>query len=346
MKDEALILEPKETILDRGIKNRIGVSDSNYSDLIKIRAQKLGRLLLRIIRGTVVVGICFIILQPLFAKISISFMSEKDLYDSRVKYIAKHFTLDNYKMAISGMDYWTVLIRTIVLSASISFIQLFACLLTAYGFARFRFPFKKILFGCVILTLIVPPQVIMLPLFIRYRFFDLFGIFKMATGGTVNLIDTYWPFFIQAFTCMGIRNGLYIYMLRQFFKGMPRELEEAAFVDGCGKLRTFIQIMLPSAVPMMVTVFLFGFVWQWTDSFYTSLYLNNTKVISSALSSLAVGVYKEYEGFGGSMNFISPGFVSMMNNTGTILSIIPLILLYLFCQKSFVEGIERSGIVG
>ena len=76
------------------------------------------------------------------------------------------------------------------------------------------------------------------------------------------------------------------------------------------------------------------------------LVLNNTKVISSALGSLAVNVYKEYEGFGGSMNFISPGFVSMMNNTGTILSIIPLILLYLFCQKSFVEGIERSGIVG
>lgn len=337
MRDDALTLEPKK---------EVGNPLQMDKDLLKIRAQKLGRFLLRIVRGTVIVGICFIILQPLFAKISISFMNEKDLYDSSVKYIAKHFTLNNYRLAISGMDYWTVLIRTIILSASISLIQLFACLLTAYGFARFRFPFKKLLFGCVILTLIVPPQVVMLPLFIRYRFFDIFGIFKLTTGGTVNLIDSYWPFFIQAFTCMGIRNGLYIYMLRQFFKGMPRELEEAAFVDGCGKLRTFIQIMLPSAVPMMVTVFLFGFVWQWTDSFYTSLYLNNTKVISSALGSLAVNVYKEYEGFGGSMNFISPGFVSMMNNTGTILSIIPLILLYLFCQKSFVEGIERSGIVG
>ncbi|MBE5835248.1 MAG: carbohydrate ABC transporter permease [Butyrivibrio sp.] len=309
-------------------------------------SEKIGRLLLKIVRGTVIVGICFIILQPLFVKLSVSFMSEKDLYDSSVKYIAKHFTLSNYQMALSGMDYWRVLFRTLVLSVTISLLQLFACLLTAYGFARFRFPFKNLLFGCVIFTLIVPPQVIMLPLFMKYRFFDIFGLFSMITGGPVNLIDSYWPFIMQACTCMGIRNGLYIYMLRQFFKGMPRELEEAAFVDGCGKLRTFIQIMLPSAVPMMVTVFLFGFVWQWTDSFYTSLYLNNTKVISSSLSSLAVNVYSSYEGFGGSMNFISPGFVSMINNTGTVLSIIPLIILYLICQKSFVEGIERSGIVG
>ena len=298
------------------------------------------------VRAVIIIGICFTILQPLFVKLSVSFMGEQDLYDSSVKYIAKHFTWNNYKMAAAGMDYWRVFLRTAVLSGSISLLQLFVCLLTAYGFARFRFPGKKLLFGCVVLTMIVPPQVIMLPLFMKYRFFDIFGIFKAVTGSSVNLIDTYWPFILQAVTCMGIRNGLYIYMLRQFFKGMPRELEEAAFVDGSGKLRTFLQIMLPSAVPMMVTVFLFGFVWQWTDSFYTSLYLNNTKVMSSALSSLAVNVYSSYSGYGGSMNFISPGFVSMMNNTGTVMAILPLIILYLICQKNFVEGIERSGIVG
>lgn len=298
------------------------------------------------VRAVIVIGICFIILRPLFVKFSVSFMAERDLYDSSVKYIPKHFTLNNYKMAVEGMNYWTVLLRTAVLSAGISLLQLISCLLVAYGFSRFRFPFKKILFGCVILTMIVPPQVIMLPLFMKYRFFDIFGIFHAVTGSSVNLLDTYWPFILQASTCMGLRNGLYIYMLRQFFKGMPRELEEAAFVDGSGKLRTFVQIMLPSAIPMMVTVFLFSFVWQWTDTFYTSLYLNNTKVVSTALNSLAVTVYSAYENNGGSMNFISPGFVSMMNNTGTVMAVVPLIILYLVCQKYFVEGIERSGIVG
>lgn len=312
----------------------------------KFTWHRLGKGVVNIVKAVIIIGICFTILQPLFVKISVSFMNEKDLYDSSVKYIAKHFTLQNYKMALSGMDYWKVLLRTTLLSGGIPVLQLFACLLTAYGFARFRFPGRKLLFGCVIFTMIVPPQVIMLPLFMKYRFFDIFGIFEITTGASINLIDTYWPFILQAVTCMGIRNGLYIYMLRQFFKGMPRELEEAAFVDGSGKLRTFVQIMLPSAIPMMVTVFLFGFVWQWTDSFHTSLYLNSTKVMSSSLSALSVNVYSSYEGFGGSMNFISPGFVSMMNNTGTILAVAPLIILYLICQKHFVEGIERSGIVG
>lgn len=312
----------------------------------RITPARVGRMGWSLVRGVIVIGICFTILQPLFLKFSVSFMGESDLYDASVRYIPKNFTWSNYRLALSGMNYGTVFMRTLLLSAGVSLLQLVSCLLVAYGFARFRFPFKKLLFGCVIFTMIVPPQVIMLPLFIKYRFFDIFGLFQLLTGSSVNLIDTYWPFILQAATTMGVRNGLYIYMLRQFFKNMPKELEEAAFVDGCGKLRTFVRIMVPSAVPMMVTVFLFGFVWQWTDSFYSSLYLNRTQVMSTALSSLAANVYRQYEGFGGSMSFISPGYVSMINNTGTVLAIIPLVAIYVFCQRYFVEGIERSGIVG
>lgn len=312
----------------------------------KVNIDRIGRGVWAVVRAVIVIGICYVILHPLIVKFCVSFMEEADIYDASVKYISKNPNLKNYEMAIDGMEYWKMLLKTTLFSGSLSLLQLFTCLLTAYGFARFRFPFKKLLFGCVILTMIVPPQIIMLPLFMKFRFFDIFGIFKLTTGKTVNLINTFWPFYIQSGTCLGIRNGLYIYLLRQFFKGMPRELEEAAFVDGSGKLRTFFSIMLPSSVPMMVTVFLFGFVWQWTDSFYATLYLKTKPVMSIALSSLATDVYSSYENFGGSMNFISPGFVSMMNNTGTILAILPLVILYLICQKSFVEGIERSGIVG
>ena len=312
----------------------------------RLTAAKVGRGLWSIVRGVIIAGICFTILQPLFVKLSVSFMSEKDLFDSAVKYIPKHFTLNNYKLALKGMDYWNSLLRTFLLSGGVALLQLASCMLVAYGFARFRFPFKKILFACVILMLIVPPQIIMLPLFMHFRFFDIFGIFKAVNGAPVSLLDTYWPFLIQAATCTGFKNGLFIYMLRQFFKGMPKELEEAAFVDGCTKLKTFIRIIIPSAVPMMVTIFLFGFVWQWMDSFYTSLYLKGTMVIPVALDSLSASVYSEYSNYGGSMNFISPGFISMMNNTGTILAMVPLVILYLVCQKYFVEGIERSGIVG
>lgn len=312
----------------------------------KLTLHHLASFLWSVVRGVIVIGICFTILQPLIVKISVSFMSERDLYDSSVQYVPNHFTLDNYKLAILGMDYGKALPKTIIMSAGIAFLQLVSCMLTAYGFARFKFPLKKLLFGCVILTLIVPPQIIMLPLFMKFRFFDVFGLVEAITGKSINLLDTMWPFFIHAATCTGLKNGLFIYMLRQFFKGMPKELEEAAFVDGCNKFRTFLQIIVPSSVPMMVTIFLFGFVWQWTDSFFTSLYLKTVNILPISLGSLANRVYAEYAGFGGSMNFVSPGFVSMMNNTGTILTVIPLIILYLVCQKYFVEGIERSGIVG
>lgn len=305
----------------------------------KMTAARLGRLLLAIVRGVIVIGICFVILYPIYLKLSVSFMDERDLYDATVKCVPKHFTLDNYRHVIEGLDYWKSMFNTALLSAGVSALQLLACMLTAYSFARFRFPGKNILFGAVIFTLIVPPQIVMLPMFMHFRFFNLFG-------KTVNLIETPWPMLIQAITCMGFKNGLYIYMLRQFFKGLPKELEEAAFVDGCGKLRTFLQIMMPSSIPMMVTVFLFGFVWQWTDSFYTGLYMPKAGLLSNNLSALAGVLGKQYQNMGGTMNFVSPGFASMVNNTGSILLILPLILLYLFCQKYFVEGIERSGIVG
>lgn len=312
----------------------------------RLTKARLGGFLWSIIRGVIVLGICFIILKPVFIKISLSIMAEQDLYDSSIRYVAKHFTLNNYRIAWESMDYVRTALKTVGLAGGVALAQLVACLLTAYGFARFRFPGKKILFGFVIIMMIVPPQVIMLPLFLNFRFFDFMGIVSAVRGRPMNLIDSFWPFFIQAVTCTGFKNGLYIYMLRQFFKGMPKELEEAAFVDGSGKLRTFVQIMVPSAVPMMVTVFLFGFVWQWTDSFYSTLYLNNVKIIPNALTSLLYNVAIQYESFGGDMNFISPGFSSMINNTGVVLTIVPLIILYIACQKSFIEGIERSGIVG
>lgn len=128
---------------------------------------KIGSLLWSIVRGVIAIGICFIILKPLYIKISVSFMAERDLYDSSIKYVPKHFTLTNYKIAIGGLDYLKTTIKTIFVCAGVSMLQLISCLLTAYGFARFRFPGKKLLFGCVLLTMIVPPQIIMLPLLDR-----------------------------------------------------------------------------------------------------------------------------------------------------------------------------------
>lgn len=304
------------------------------------------RILWAVLRAGIVFGVCFIVLYPIIKKISVAFMSEKDLFNATVVYIPEHFTLDNFKTTWELMDYLGTFFRTFFLSLGSSVLQLVSCVLVAYGFARFRFPLKKLWFALVVFTMIVPPQVLMLPLFLRFRYFDVFGLTELFTGQPANIINTPLPFLLLSVTASGFKNGLYIYMLRQYFKGFPKELEEAAYVDGAGRFRTFVSIMVPSAVPMMVTVFLFGFVWQWTDTFYSSLFLPGFQVMSNALNQLPYNVSAMYGSVSGSMSFASPGYLSMISNTGVLLCIVPLVVIYLLLQRFFMESIARSGIVG
>ena len=112
------------------------------------------------------------------------------------------------------------------------------------------------------------------------------GLIPLITGKAVNLMDSYWPFVLTSITANSFKSGLFIFIFRQFFRGIPRELEEAAYVDGASITKTFTSIMIPNAVPAIVTVSLFAFVWQWNDSFYTTMYLTSAKVIATQLASL------------------------------------------------------------
>jgi len=302
----------------------------------------------KIVRGVLVAGICYLILFPMFVKLTVSFMDERDLYDTTVLYIPRLFTLNNYRMAFSGLNYWVSLRNTTLLAVSTSVLTLIACSLVAYGFARFQFPFKRLLFGCVIFMIVVPPQTIMLSQFMLFRYFNLFGLLTpFLENGHVNMINTFWPFMIMSATVTGLRNGLFVYILRQHFRSIPKELEEAAYIDGAGYLRTFGTIVLPASVPMLTTVFLFSFAWMWTDNYYSAMFFTQPRILSTALGALAPNLWATLDQTGlGQMHFISPGFESIVNNAGTFLMIIPLIVLYLFAQRSFVEGVERSGIVG
>ena len=316
-------------------------SKHSYEERKYFFKKHVGRYLWAIIRAVIIFGICFIILQPLLTKIGVSFMSESDLYDASVVYISRDFTLANYQNVFAAMEYGTVFFRTLGLALLTSILQLISCTIVGYGFARFKFPFKNTLFMIVIFCLLIPPQTLMLPLFFHFRFFDFFGLFGWITGKDgINLLDTLWPFILTSVTAQGFKNGLYIFLMRQYFSGMPNELEEAAYMDGCGVFKTFYKIMLPSAVPMMMTILLFGFVWQWTDNFYSNLYLSDFKVMATSLGTLAS------KSFATDLSFVSPALVSMVNNTGTILVVIPLFILYFLAQRYFVESIERSGIVG
>jgi multiple sugar transport system permease protein len=300
-----------------------------------------------IVRGVIIAGICFLILYPTLVKLSVSFMPEQDIYDVTVRYVPKSPTLENYKTVLSAMRYNKAFWNTFKLSTLTSVMQLISCTVIGYGFARFRFKGRGVLFALVILTMIVPPQTLMIPLFLHFRYFDVLGIISAITGQKgINLLESYWPFVLMSLTGMGLKNGLYIYIMRQFFRGMPKELEEAAYVDGAGMLRTFGQIMLPSAVPAMVTVFMFSFVWQWTDTFYSSLFLMRTDVLAKTAANVSNQIMKDLSADIGVDIYLSPAISSMYTNTGSLLVVLPLLILYLFAQKLFVESVERTGIVG
>ena len=304
--------------------------------------RKLGNSILIFFKVVLLFGLCFLILQPLINQFSLSVMSSADLFDPSVISIPRNFTWANYRLASYLMDYWQTLLMSMVIGILVAVLQITACILAAYGFARFNFPLKRFWFICVLLTIIVPPQTIMAPLFLNFRFFDVFGIFTLFRGEPLNLIDNAAGYLILVATGMGLRSGLYIFMLRQYFRNMPKELEEAAYVDGCKMLRTFVQIMLPDAKPMIASCFLFAIVWQWTDGFYSTIFLRTQGVMSMQLTSLADG-FREY-----ASQFyahgVSPAAVQVMIATGLLMGVAPMIVLYLFTQRAFVESIGQTGL--
>jgi multiple sugar transport system permease protein len=301
-------------------------------------------------RAILLFGLCFLILQPLLDKLSVSFMQEQDLYDATVISIPRHFSMGNYVVTGELLDYWPSLFRTVGILLVSAVLQISACTLAGYGFARYRFPLKNALFFCVMLIIVVPPQTIMSSLYLNFSFFDIFGIFRLTTGTPLNLLNTVAGFWLLSATGMGLKSGLYIFMLRQYFRGVPKELEEAAYVDGCGRFKTFVRIMLPDAAPMLTSCFLFSFVWQWTDSFFTTLFLRNYDMLSYGLSRLAESfmlwwaTVNRAVGLVGHANMAPMAYTQTIIATGMLMCLAPLILLYLIAQRAFVESLSQTGI--
>ena len=291
----------------------------------------------KLMRFVLLVGLSFMILYPVFVKFSASLKSTADMMDSTVVFIPKNPTLQNYKIVLNSVNYTLTLLMTVLFCLVQSLLQLASCSLVAYGIARFKFRGHKLLFGMAVLTLIIPPQIILLPLYIRFHFFGITNIFQFSgIFSGVDLINTYWPFLLLSGTALGFKNGLYIYLLRQHFKNMPMALEEAAYIDGCGPFRTFLRIMLPGSVPMLVTVFLFSFVWQWNDTVYSGIFFPEIPTLANKLYGMV------FTTMGAGTTLMS----AVLESPKFFLLITPIVILYLFTQKLFVQSISRSGIVG
>ena len=348
-------MDSTKTVITKETKNKISVDYEGKLTVKERLKKKLStsntwiKVLVGIFKFILMLGISYVILFPFFSRIAGSFMSKTDILDATVSLIPKNPTLDIYKYIILDNGYFEAFGNTLFLSCASALIQTFVACLVGYGLSKFKFKGNKLVMLLVVITMVIPHSTLDLAMIRHFTSFDIGHV--MSFGGTgilgsifgrIHLEDTFWPFIILSITGLAFKNGLYIYMMRQFFKGVPDELEESAYVDGSGTFRTFLQIILPLSVPMMITIFIFSFSWQWTDNFYTNLFFSGHPDIRPLMMPDVVDIPErlvtEYAGQGVYYNAI--------RNTAAIMIIAPLVVMYLFCQKYLVQGIERSGLVG
>lgn len=287
-------------------------------------------------RFVILAGVGFVVLYPLIYMISCAFRERIDMTDPTVMWIPRHYTLDIIKETWRAMEMEKTLRTTLILNVGCSLVQVVSCAVTGYGFARFNFRGKKLLFGIVIMMILVPPQLISLPLYTQFRFFGIKGVFS------VNLIDSMLAMYLPAMTANGIRSGLMILIFRQFFKGLPRELEDAACIDGCGPLMTFVRVMVPNAASAFLTVFLFSVVWYWNDYYVSTSFFTNTQTVATALYDIDTILSRAL--YGNANIKASARELIVWKEAGCLMSILPILIMYIFLQKHFTEGIERSGL--
>ncbi|SFS03742.1 carbohydrate ABC transporter permease [Anaeromicropila populeti] len=314
--------------------------NSQFQNEKKKAITKSKKIMFSLVRFLILLGISFVILGPLITIVSHSFFSSTDVYNPSAYLIPLKGTLENYSLVFKRLSYVKTLSSTMIYVITLMGLQILICSMVGYGFARFDFPLKKLLFACVIITIVIPTHTIMLPLYMEFRNFDVFGLKELFTGSAVNLLTTKKPMYILTLFGCGLRSGLYIYIFNQFFRGLPKEIEEAAFIDGAGSFYTYLRIMLVNAKPAVITVAVFSLVWQYNDMFYCKLFSLNAK----SLMSLSVSTVQATIEFVDKVK--DPMISQLYLNAGIVLTIIPILVVYVVLQRYFIEGVERSGIVG
>ncbi len=328
----------KNVTVKNSLTKMKAISQDKYQG--KILFSKFNKALVALLKVVILVGVSYVILSPIIGMIVNSISSDRDAYNPMVYVLPQFPTLERYQTVIEALNYFPTIAKNLLYSLSLMALQIFVCSMVGYGFARFDFPFKKLLFGCVIIMIVIPAHTIMFPLYTTFRQFDPLGIFTALTGSSINLLGTPFPMYLMTVLGCGLRSGLYIYIFNQFFRGLPKEIEEAAFVDGAGVWYTYFRIMLVNATPAVITVAVFSMVWQFNDTFFAKLFLiSEDVVISKKISILQATIANNYK-------VLDTSIQQLYLSAGILLVVLPILIIYLLLQRYFIEGVERSGIVG
>ena len=352
MAKERPVVAPDGVVVGGGLSKKeirkIHERNMNQEEIAYLRRKEAIEKVWPIARFFILFGLCFIILYPLIYMVSCAFRAQDDMNDPTVMWIPRHFTLKILKQTMDAMDFWPTFGNTLLLNIGCSLVQVVTCAITGYGFARFRFKGKNLLFALVLMQILVPSQIIAIPQYMEFRYClglqPLIEKLDPALGAKFNLIDSPLTMYLPALMANGIRAGLMIFIFRQFFRGLPKELEDAAYLDGCGPFRTFVQVMVPNASSSFLTVFLFSVVWYWNDFYVSSTFFTQNKTMALMLKNLNTRLSLVL--FNSATVEISPREQILWLEAGCLLAVLPLLIRYIFLQKYFTEGIVRSGLVG
>ena len=278
----------------------------------------------------------FVFLYPFIKMITQSLMTDDDLINITVKWLPSELTWSNYKVAFKKLQFGTYVWNSVKVAAVATLGHVFSCAMTGYAFARYNFRFKGVLFGFVILSMIVPVQTIIIPSYMQY-----------SNWGWINS-EFYLPLLVPTFFGFGLSGGFFIFLFRQFFLGLPYEMEEAARVDGCGPIRTYLRIMLPMSQSSLLVCSVLSLVWHWNDFFEPGVYVTDVwlKMLPNRLPSLYAELNKEQHTMIQSNDIEGVMFNEAMLMAATFLCIVPILVMYLVLQRRFMESVERSGLTG
>ena len=311
--------------------------------MAKRKNNGLSALPFKIFRFIILLGLSYILLYPLIFMLSMALRPLDQVADPTIVWIPKSLTLSNIINVFGFMKFGKAFGNTMLIFVLSAAIEVMTCAIVGYGFARFDFPLKKLWFVGVLLTILVPTQCIMIPLTLQIRYFDFFGISRLLSAvginATVNMLNTPFALYVPSLFASGIRSGLFIFIYRQFFLGLAPELEDAAYIDGCGPFKTFLKVMLPLSSGSIIIVSLLSLVAHWNDTMFSTFFFENLDTLNSQLSLLQRTVSQSVSG-----DIV--GATAAYQQAGALLFMLFPMTVYIIFQKWFTESIQTSGIVG
>ncbi len=304
-------------------------------------------MIVTIVKYVFFASISYILLYPFIYLSTNSLKTISDAYDVTVSWVPKTLYFGNIPLAFKAFDYFKSFGNTLLYELGPGLVEFAACAVAAYGLSRFKLKINGILTGLLILNILVPSIMIIIPSYVNFSSVDFLGILGLISKSVgrelrPNLINTPWVFYLPSICGVGLRGGLFIYIFSQFFKSMPKELEEAAAIDGAGAWKTFFTIVLPSAGAAMITVLLFTIVWHYNDYYLAQMYTNEKTlaIAVNALSGESIISSLEVDSQTGGMLMLQ------VLSAGCMLYMVPLLIFYVTMQKKFVASVANSGIVG